>query len=575
MTPSAALTERRTIRVKLDDYQDSYWIKQIPGRTWMSDGRCWEIPGTSEAVSDLTRMLPATVVDERVHSHIDGMQQWRTLVGYARAGAYDDLWTPELMRATPFDHQRRALSVGVNILAESNAYALWHDMGLGKSLTALALLTHLAQSGVAQTALVVCPSSVIGVWSGEAAKFCTHPVRVIELIGAVPKRVKKIQTAEPFDGLTIFVTNYEILWRPKMLAALCKIDIDVMIADEAHRLKNSSSEQAKAARKIAERSIRIALTGTPTGNNLTDWFGMYRWLDPSVFGTSFTAFKARYFNQVALGSTGVTMVTSPIEEMLPDLQAKAHSLAHACSKDDALDLQAPVDIERTCDLEPSALKAYNEMKHEALTMLSSEQITGSGDAVSIGDNVMTRLLRMRQITGGFLGTDKGIADVSTAKLKLCQEVVADTLAQEDKVIIFAVFTPEIDALAVMCRKLGHVFGVIDGRVKSDIRTKLIDKFQTDKKMRIIIIQTAAGGAGITLTAAHTSIFYSFGPAVIEYEQARGRTDRIGQPNACNYIHLLAARTFDKARLTALREHKDMSRMSTYEFKQLLNQENHT
>lgn len=407
-----------------------------------------------------------------------------------------------------------------------------------------------------RTVLVLCPKSVIGVWVREIEKFALYPCRAIALGGeSVAKRAAKViaSTLDDFAGVTFLVCNYDVVWRPALLKALTDATPDVVVCDEAHRIKNAGSESAKATRKISAGAVKIALTGTPV-DTLQDWYGIYRWLDPSVFGTSFTAFQARYFETRQLPGTQVQIIVRPKDEMREELLTKAHSLMHVARKDEWLaDLpKALPSIDLYCELEPAARKQYDAMRDEAIAYLSD-------DEAIVGQNALTRLLRLTQITGGFVRHGDDVVQVSSAKLGLLKDRMVDLLETERKIVVVANRTPEIDAIMMMLRtgpfylngteagqKGGRVgtCGLIDGRTPQAEREAAIDEFQNGDTMRVIVLQEQAAGEGITLHAAATMVRYSGGASSIKHRQMKGRIDRIGQTRPCSYINLLCENTVD-------------------------------
>jgi SNF2 family DNA or RNA helicase len=565
--PIATLTEARTIRVRTASPADSHWLKQIQGRNWIQSLRCWEIPGTVEALGELRRLLPSVEIHPQVEAHIDGWAQWKRQLVDLKNKPREEFtyWPHDLIDATPHAHQRAGLVIGRHILSEANAYGLWHEMGLGKTLTSLALIGDIWKDMRAPiNALVVCPSSVIGVWSKEVRKFCKYPIRVVELTGSIKVRAVKIAQAkaQPFDGVTMYVVNYDVLWREAMAKALMSIDLHLMLCDEAHRLKGVSTEQSKVARRLGANCIRIAATGTPV-DNLTDWYGIYRWLEPTVFGTSFGNFKDRYFFQIDIGD-GRKIAKEVFPEMLAELTEKAHSYAHSASKDECLDLPARFDLVRECELEPRAMKMYQEMKQEAITFLDDNE------QAIVGQHTLTRMLRLSQITGGYLKDEDGAIKVSSAKMDLFKEVVSDILPQKEKIVVFARFRAEIDGIRETLTKMKVTHGLIDGRIPvGPQRDKIIDAFQDEDEMRVLVIQVQAGGVGITLHRSSCAIFYSLGQSLIQWQQARDRIHRIGQRDECTYVNLVATGTIDEKILSALQAKQDLAHMTVHEWKRLL------
>lgn len=567
--PSLMIANGR-LRIRPNTAADRDLLKAVEGRVAVKAGHGgWEFPLDPAKLREIQRALPALELGAEVWNAARAMAAKRQRVEAARTEPLPTEHTMPIAGVTPYEHQHRAYRIGIATLSAGGAYAVLHDCGLGKSLTITAILGRLAACSKNRS-LVVCPASVIGVWEREVAKFADFPVRLVPLTGPVARRAAKIMALdiEDFDGATILVTNYESVWRPPMMKAIAHFAPHAIVCDEAHRLKNPGAKQSKAAREIGEGTYRIAATGTPV-DKLEDWFGIYRFLDPTVFGTSSAAFRARYFHEVQLPG-GAKFVTGVKEEMLGELTAKAHSLAHACSKDEALDLPEQIDIERYCDLEPAAAKQYKQLRDECIAFMES------GEAI-VAANALTKILRLAQVTGGFTTTEDGkTVTVSEAKLSLLAETLADVLRTERKVVIFAQRTAEIDRIDRLLKSakdlglVGESVGrIIDGRVSADERTKRIAAFQDAAEPRVLIVQNQAGGAGITLHASSLAIYFSLPSSSIDYEQTRGRIHRSGQVHKCRYIHLLCSSTIDEKLLTALRSKQTDAKTMLHNWKELL------
>lgn len=428
-------------------------------------------------------------------------------------------------------------------------------MGLGKSLTGVALMGRLFLDGKIKRVLVVCPASVVPVWPAELEKFNEFPVDCRPLQGMTKKRQVQLEVWQRDDEtLQVAVTNYEATWRIK--DAILAWGADLVIADEAHRLKDPQSAQSKAMLAIGKAAgYRLALTGTPVSNSPLDFFGITKWLDQSIFGPSITAFKARYFflNQLPHGGT---MVLGPKPDMLPELVERAHSLAHRASKEDALDLPEVLpDIERVCELEPDARKVYNALVKDSIAELESGEML-------VAQNVLTRILRLSQLTGGYAAGDDTVQLVSKAKIKLLAETLEDALAVPGrKVVIFARFTAEIRAIEALLTTMGHrEYALIDGSVPQAVRGDVVRKFQESTLCRVLIGQERAAAEGLTLTAADTAIFYSISYSWALHDQCRARIHRIGQERPVQYVYLVAADTIDSKILKVLRGKEELAKV---------------
>jgi SNF2 family DNA or RNA helicase len=210
-----------------------------------------------------------------------------------------------------------------------------------------------------------------------------------------------------------------------------------------------------------------------------------------------------------------------------------------------------VDVIRYTELEPSALKIYKQLVKESFAELSKGEVTTT--------NVLTKLLRLSQLTGGFLSNDDdNIAQsISTAKLNALEDIVDACQSSGHKIAIIARFIAEIKAIGSMLEKRGIKFSVISGDVKD--RSEQVAAFQTDPAVTAFIGQIATAGLGITLTAASTMVFFSTDYSMSNHEQARARIHRVGQKNDCTYYYLVAKHTVDEKVLAALRDKADLAR----------------
>lgn len=436
----------------------------------------------------------------------------------------------------------------------SRGVALLMDLGTGKTLTAIAI----AGSCGAQRVLVVAPASVVPVWPREFAQWADYPVAVTPLVGAGVKRIKQVRELEDIDELQVVVTNYESIGRNRGLEdALAAWGPDMVIADEQQRIKTPGAQQSKALQRLGARaSYRLGLTGTPGVPQ--DWFGQWKFLDPSIFGSSRTAHNARYFHEVSLGEHA-KMIVGPRVEMLPELTAKAHSIAYRVAKEDCLDLPPCTNVDRFCEIDGKARTAYQRLVKESIAELS-------GGEMVVAQNVLTRILKLQQYTGGFATDDTGKTHaIHTRKLDLLDEVIDDL--GDKPVVIFARFRAELDAIHSRLAGRGSV-ARIDGSTDMKLRGPLVEQFQSGEH-RFFLAQIRAAGLGITLTAADTAVFYSVDYSLENYEQARGRVHRIGQSRPVTYVHLLVRDSVDEAVAGALASKQDIATLVTDRWREVV------
>lgn len=236
-----------------------------------------------------------------------------------------------------------------------------------------------------------------------------------------------------------------------------------------------------------------------------------------------------------------------------ELIEKAHSIAYRVTKDEALDLPEQINTVRYCELEPSARKIYDKLKKECYMELQQGEITVT--------NILTKTLRLRQITGGFINNDDGETQtVSNAKLNTLEEIINDVVINlNKKIVIFAVFVNEIQAIKKLVESKGIKYSWIAGQVKKEDRGAMVKNFQEDDDVKVFIAQTHTAGLGITLTAADTAVFYSLDFNYVDYSQALSRLHRLGQKNNVNNIHLLVKNAIDERLISVLGKKEDIAK----------------
>jgi len=272
----------------------------------------------------------------------------------------------------------------------------------------------------------------------------------------------------PVPGkLQVAVVNYEATWR--MEETLARWKPDMIICDESQRIKTPSAKQSKTMHRLGRLAkYRLILTGTPVSQGPLDFFSQYKFLDPSIFGNSYYAFRARY---AIMGGFENRQIIG--YKNLPELIRKAHSIAFRVTKEEALDLPPFTDQVLYCELERKAMSIYTQLKKESVAELSAEKVLTA-------TNVLSRLLRLSQLTGGYLGDGEGgIEEVSRAKMNLLDETLDDLLGAGKKVIVFARFLPEIAAIRKLLEKKGILYEWIAGEVKMEERGEAVRRFQED------------------------------------------------------------------------------------------------
>lgn len=397
----------------------------------------------------------------------------------------------------------------------------------------------------------MAPLSILGVWEEEFQKFAAFPYALAVLSGS---SAKKLDTLRHMNGtaLQVVVVNYESAWR--LEKALTTWHPDLIIADEGHKIKTHNIAASKAMHRMgAKASYRLLLTGTVITNKAIDVFSQYKFLNPAIYGNSFYAFRNRYFDMVGYGNHTPVLKKS----MEGELTEKLHSISYRATKAECLDLPETTDVIRQVELEPAALRIYRGLVKESYAELAGGE-QGAPVAVT-ATNILTRLLRLSQLTGGFLGNDEtaAVEQVSAAKLSALEDILDGAAAEGKKLVIIARFLPEIKAICKLLEKRGLRYSCITGEVKD--RDEQVARFQKEPEVMAFVGQIATAGLGITLTAASTMVFYSLDYSMSNFEQTKARIHRVGQRMPCTYLYLVARGTVDEKVLAVLESKADLAR----------------
>ncbi len=460
------------------------------------------------------------------------------------------------IKAKPFEHQKRAFEFVMHRFENDGGAALLVEMGCGKSLISVAVAGELFNERRIRNLLIVCPLSICGVWEEEFSKFADFDYNLKILKGSLEKKAEALCSLQG-RALQIAVINYESAWRIER--QIKNWHPDMIICDESHKIKSHNIAASKSLHKLGEKTrYKLILTGTAITNKAIDIFSQYKFLEPTIFGKSFYTFRNRYFDMVEYGNHTPVLK----ESMKDELRNKIHSIAFVAKKSECLDLPETTEIIRKVELEPYAMNTYKHLVRDSFAELKNSEITVT--------NVLTKILRLSQLTGGFLGDDEGkkVHQISKAKLNALEDIIDDVTSSGKKLVIMARFIPEIDAIKKLLVKKNLSFSVITGDVKN--RADEISKFQNDVDVLVFLGQIATAGLGITLTASSTMVFYSLDYSMSNFEQAKARIHRTGQKENCTYIYLIASNTVDEKILEALRNKVNLAKSLIDDYKNGLN-----
>lgn len=465
------------------------------------------------------------------------------------------------IKASPYEHQKKAFAFACDKFGvfdnqlKSRGTALLMEMGTGKTVVSIAVAGCMYQHGLVNKALVVAPLSILGVWQEEFEKFADFPYTLTVLKGTSAKKKEQLDHL-PEGGMQVVVVNYESAWR--LEKELLQFNADMIIADEAHKLKENRTSQSKGMHHLGDKArYKLLLTGTVITNREMDVFSQYRFLNPQIFGTSFYSFRNKYFDMSGYGGHVPVFRRWMTDEFLN----KMHSVAFRVTKSECLDLPEVTEEIRLVDLEKDAAKLYKSIEDENYAALGKSEVTTV--------NVLTRILRLSQITGGHLTDDsETVNTVSRAKLDALSDIIDSAVAEDKKIVVMARFVPELDDIQELLEKKKIGYAVVRGGIAD--RDAEIRCFQYDDKCRVFVGQIAAAGLGITLTAASVMVFFSLDYSMSNFEQAKARIHRAGQKENCHYIYLICRDTIDQKVLYALRKKINLAKMLVDDYRKCIN-----
>ncbi len=400
------------------------------------------------------------------------------------------------------------------------------DMGLGKTIQALALLAHRhLEAGADRPSLLIVPTSLLGNWQREAARFAPD-LKLLRLHG--PNRRDRF--AEIPDHHVI-MTTYPLVNRDH--EDLFAQRYDLAILDEAQAVKNPAAAIAKHIRQIDARQ-RIALTGTPMENNLQELWALYDWLIPGLLGDR-KGFTATY--------------RKPIEQLGDRSQQRLLStrikpfLMRRTKAEVASDLPPKTVIDEFVPLDGGQAALYESIR-AVMDARVRDAIAKKGLAGS-RITILDALLKLRQACNdpALVKLDAARKVTDSAKRARLLEMLEELRAEGRKVLIFSQFVEMLRLIEADLTARNWDYAILHGQTKD--REAAIEKFQSGDA-QLFLISLKAGGVGLNLTAADTVILYDpwWNPAV--ERQAMDRAHRIGQDKPVFVHRLIAENTVETA-----------------------------
>lgn len=431
------------------------------------------------------------------------------------------------------DILRKYQTEGVDWLyfLEENQFCglLADEMGLGKTLQTLAWLQlpRCNRELTGLPSLIVCPTSLVDNWASEAEKFVPH-LNVLTLSGA-----DRHQLWNEVEKSDLVITSYALLRRD--LEHYEAFTFAAAVLDEAQHIKNRSTQNAKASRKISAHH-RLVLTGTPVENSVNDLWSIMDFLMPSYLGAH-ESFRQNYERPISRGGEEAEAAQRKLRRKLQPFllrRLKTHV---------ARDLPPKIERIARCPLSADQKAVYTELRDASRRKLAN-MVASKGFNKSRME-VLTTLLRLRQASChlGLLKMPDLKAKKPSAKLDTFFELIDEALDGEHRVLVFSQFTSMLGILRDELETRGLTYCYLDGSTKK--RGEVVKTFNQDRTIPIFLISLKAGGTGLNLTGADMVIHFDpwWNPAV--EAQATDRAHRIGQKRSVYSIKLIAEGTVEE------------------------------
>jgi SWI/SNF-related matrix-associated actin-dependent regulator 1 of chromatin subfamily A len=432
-------------------------------------------------------------------------------------------------------HQLEAIS----FLSNSGDVALFDEQGVGKTKEVIDALIILLKEGKIDSALIVCPKTLMYTWESEIKK---HSY----LVSSVLEGNNTEKGYRYLSSPNIYIINYEgIKSELEIIKLLLQTKRFAIVLDESQRIKQPKTQTFQSLVQIKDYATkRIILTGTPVANNITDLWAQFYFLDSGkTLGTNYSSFTDKY------NTSNITTET---------LNAIYKSIAPRSIrrlKENVLELPEKIYISEFVDLKPKQQEIYKQLKEELLIeILKTDERTIIDESKSI----LKKLLRLVQIASnpGLVVLDY---KETPAKFECLDDILRSVLDKGEKIIIWSSFVGNVKTIKNRYKKYGSL--CIYGDIPISDRSKFIELFQNDQDYKVLVANPAAAREGITLTAANNAVYLDRSFNLVDYLQSQDRIHRISQTKKCNIIKLIANDTIDLFVEDKLKRKQDIARVA--------------
>ncbi|HET6414681.1 MAG TPA: SNF2-related protein [Polyangiales bacterium] len=432
---------------------------------------------------------------------------------------------PRTLKADLRPYQKDGFSWLVFLHELNSGGILADDMGLGKTIQTIALLLWAKSKSKRKLNLVIAPTSVVPNWEREISKFAPG------LKTVVWQGPNRNQQASDLEKADVMITSYALLRRDEEL--LQALDLGYVILDEAQHIKNPMSQTARSAKKIRSER-RLALTGTPIENRLSELWSIFDFVSPGLLGP-LKAFEERIARPIDRGDM----------ETAQRLRATIKPFVmRRLKRDVAADLPDKIEQEMIVPLAEEQAKLYKQVLGQVRKSVLSEVEKKGVSKAQI--QILAALTRLRQVACDprlMKLPDTDFSADDSGKLGALLEIIDEAVDGDHRVLVFSQFVEMLTHIRTALDSAGVKYEYLDGSTKN--RLEKVDHFNDDSSVPVFLISLKAGGTGLNLTGADTVVHFDpwWNPAV--EDQATDRAHRIGQTKNVNVYKLIAAGTVEE------------------------------
>lgn len=558
--------DEQTVAFQGNTYPVKDRIKVVGGAKWNPKQKHWEAP--MESLSEIVRLFPNIQMDEQIKAGFQELQKRVKLVKEIKQKENAEVKIKGL-KAKLYPYQ----AVGVEFLdtlKQGEGAILAYEMGLGKSLTSLAMVQKWINEGVIDYCLVVCPSPLkYATWKKEVEKWTDLSYIVVD--GSKPVKVMWDDgTTEKLKGQRLREVQYQ-QWMPEVADTkitivnyeLFRIDYDLIvenmpvnhrwcvILDECHRIKNPKAKTTKNLRKALKGAGRkILATGTPLENNLEELWASVDFCRPNLLG-NYYKFTERYMLKDYWGK-----VVGPNTAMIDDLMERLETVMLRKTKEEALPHLPPLTVqEYWVDMTKPQRKLYKEVVEGIVAT-----ITEQGEGFTYMD-ALAQITRLQQVCDSpallreLTGNDS--LPEESGKLKELANIIEDI--SPNKFVLFSQYRQMTDILYKWLQEKGLLTKDQIGYVKGGMTASEIEDIQNGFQHGDIqcVLMTTAGNYGLDLSAGSYVIAYDqlFNPQ--KMEQIYARCHRNGAKSAITAINLVTRDSYEERKLEILQEKREL------------------